>query len=130
MTHRVIFFISSAGYEAAYQAASLGITASAMGDDVTFVFGFDALRALARDSFGAPLSDREKKEITRAEGAGVPTPTKMLFEARSMGARVVACDTTVKLCGLSEDALGARLDEVMGLSQIWRLTHGARTLTF
>ncbi|MBX7114503.1 MAG: DsrE family protein [Myxococcaceae bacterium] len=130
MTHRSIFFISSAGYEAAYQAASLGITASAMGDDVTFVFGFDALRALARDSFGSPLTDREKKEITRAEGAGVPTPTKMLSDARSMGARVVACDTMVKLCGLSQDALGQRLDEVMGLSQIWRLTHGARTLAF
>ncbi len=122
--------MSSAGYEAAYQAASLAITAAAMGDDVVFVFGFDALRTLARDSFGAPLNEREKKEIARAEGMGVPTPTRMISQARSMGARVVACDTTVKLCGLSEEALGLRLDEVMGLSSIWRLAHGARTLTF
>ncbi len=49
-----------------------------------------------------------------------------------MGARAIACDTTVKLCGLKAQTLTSEgvLDEVMGLPQLWRLTENARVLTF
>jgi predicted peroxiredoxin len=127
---RVVFFVSQANYEAAYQAASLGITASAMGDDVYFVFAFDALRALARDVFGKPHTEREASESARAEGLGVPSPFRMLSEAREMGAKIIVCDTTLKLCGLAAVDLGTRVDEVMGLAAIWRLAQDARTLSF
>jgi peroxiredoxin family protein len=130
MAGRVFFFLHSATYEPAYQAASMGITAAAMGDEVYFVFAFDALRALARDAFGLAHTEREMAESARAEGLGVPAPARMLSEARAMGARLIACDTTVKICGLGAADIGARLDEVMGLASIWRLTEGARVLTF
>jgi predicted peroxiredoxin len=130
MAGRVVFFVSQANYEAAYQAASLGITATAMGDDVFFVFAFDALRALARDVFGKPHTEREAAESARAEGLGVPTPARMLSEARAMGAKIIVCDTTLKLCGFAAQDLGTKIDEVMGLAAIWRLTQDARTLTF
>ena len=130
MAGRVVFFVSQPNYEAAYQAASLGITATAMGDDVFFVFAFDALRALARDVFGKPHSEREASESARAEGLGVPTPLRMLSEARAMGAKIIVCDTTLKLCGLVAADLGTKIDEVMGLAAIWRLTQEGRTLTF
>ncbi len=130
MAGRVVFFVSQPNYEAAYQAASLGITATAMGDDVFFVFGFDALRALTREVFGKPHTEREASESARAEGLGVPTPARMLSEARAMGAKIIVCDTTLKLCGLTQHDLGDKIDEVMGLAAIWRLTQEARTLTF
>ncbi len=130
MAGRVVFFVQSGSFESAWMAGSLGITAAAMGDDVFFVFAFDALRALARDHFGKPLSDRERVESARAEGLGAPTPARMFSEAREMGARFIACDTMLKLCGLDADDLGKRIDEVMGLASIWRLTDGARALTF
>lgn len=132
MSGRVVFFVNSAGYEAAWQTASMGITAAAMGDEVLFVFAFEALRALANGTFGKPLSDRERAEATRGDGIGAPLPSRMLHDARGLGARAVACDTTVKLCGLSAQALreGGVLDDVLGLPQIWRLTEGARVLTF
>jgi predicted peroxiredoxin len=130
MAGRVVFFVSHPNYEPAYQAASLGITATAMGDDVYFVFGFDALRALARDVWGKPHTEREAAESTRAEGLGVPTPMRMLSEARAMGARVLVCDTTLKLCGLVAHDVAKQIDEVMGLAAIWRLTQEARTLSF
>src|SRR5688572_3227966 len=130
MAGRVVFFVSQPNYEAAYQAASLGITATAMGDDVFFVFGFDALRALTREAWGKPHTEREAAESARAEGLGVPTPARMLSEARAMGAKIVVCDTTLKLCGLLAHDLGPKIDEVMGLAAIWRLTQDARTLTF
>lgn len=108
----------------------MGVTAAAMGDEVYFVFAFDALRRLARGTFGQPHSERELSESARAEGIGAATPRQMLEEARSLGARLVACDTTVKICALSSEELSGKLDSVMGLASLWRLTQGARILTF
>jgi peroxiredoxin family protein len=129
---RAVFFVSEAGYEAAWQAASLGLTAAAMGEAVVFVFAFDALRALVSGRFGKPLSERERAEASRGDGLGAPTAASMLQDARGLGARLVACDTTVKLCGFTPGDLeqAGDLDEVMGLPQIWRLTEGARVLNF
>ncbi|MFT3707773.1 MAG: DsrE family protein [Archangium sp.] len=132
MSGRVVFFVNSAGYEAAWQTASMGITAAAFGDEVIFVFAFEALRSLANETFGKPLTDRERSESTRGEGIGAPVPARMLADARAMGARAVACDTTVRLCGLvaAELEAGGVLDEVLGLPQIWRLTENARIVNF
>lgn len=129
MSGRVVLFLQQAGYEPAYQAVSIGVTAAAMGDEVYFVFAFDALRALTRDAFGLPHTEREMAESARAEGLGLLPPAKMLQEARAMGARCIACDTTLRICGFSPADVGSRLDEVMGLPSIWRLTEGARVLT-
>src|SRR5688572_32327206 len=53
-----------------------------LGDEVYFVFSFDALRHLARDSFGLPRTEKEMAESARSEGLGVPAPMRMLQEAR------------------------------------------------
>ena len=128
MAGRVVFFVQNARYESAFQVASLVITATAMGDQVYVVFAFDALRQLHRGTYGQPDGEKESAESARAEALGVPAPLRMLEEARALGARLIACDTTVKLCGLNSQELEGRLDEVMGLASIWRLTEGARTL--
>ena len=130
MAGRVFFFLQHATFEPAFQAASMGITAAAMGDEVYFVFAFEALRQLVEGGFGLPRGEQERAECERAEALGVPSPAKMLEEARALGARLVACDTTVRLCGFDPQRLEGPLDEVMGLASLWRLTAGARTLTF
>lgn len=130
MPGRVIFFLHNASYEPAYQAASLGLTAAAMGDEVYMVFAFDALRWLLRGSFGQAHSEREVAESTRAAGLNVPAPLRMLEEARALGAKLIACDTTVRICGFAPEDVAGKLDEVMGLPSIWRLTEGARLLSF
>lgn len=129
MAGRVFFFLQHATFEPAFQAASMGITAAAMGDEVFFVFAFDALHDLVRGTLGQARTPAEQEECARAEALGVPPPAKMLAEARQLGARLVACDTTVKLCGYAPAELAGTLDEVMGLASLWRLTQGARTLT-
>src|SRR5262245_41016384 len=128
MPGRVLFFLQNATFEPAYTAASMGITAAAMGDEVYFVLAFDALRQLARDSFGLPRTEKEMAESARAEGLGVPTPMRMLQEARELGAKLIACDTTVKICGFAPEDFEGKLDDVMGLASIWRLTQNARVL--
>jgi peroxiredoxin family protein len=130
MAGRVVFFIQNGGYEPAFSAASMGITAVAMGEEVYFAFAFDALRQLARGTFGQPNTEREISESARAKGLGVPPPHKMLEEARSLGARLVACDTTVKICGLGPEEIDGKVVEVMGLASLWRLTDGARVMVF
>jgi peroxiredoxin family protein len=129
MAGKVVLFVQHGSFEPAYQAATVAITAAAMGDEVLVVFAFEALRQLARGTFGEALSDKESSESARAEGLGLPAPAKLLAEARQLGARLVACDTTVKLCGLSAGELGEVLDEVMGLPSIWRRTENARVLS-
>ncbi|WP_163783475.1 DsrE family protein [Myxococcus vastator] len=129
MAGRVLFFLQHATYEPAFQAATMGITAAAMGDEVYFVFAFDALRQLVGGAYGQPSSEREHEELTRAESLGVLAPPRMLAEARTLGARLIACDTTVRICGYSPEALEGTLDEVMGMASLWRLTAGARVLT-
>ncbi|XXF75508.1 hypothetical protein P2318_20865 [Myxococcaceae bacterium GXIMD 01537] len=129
MGGRVFFFLQHATFEPAFQAASMGVTAAAMGDEVYFVFAFEALRQLAEGRFGAPQGEREREEHERAQALGVLAPARMLEEARQLGARLVACDTTVRLSGFEPKALEGTLDEVMGLASLWRLTQGARTLS-
>lgn len=131
MAGRVVFFVSRGGYEAAWQAASMGITAAAMGDEVVFVFAFDALRALAAGRFGEPHGVADAVTRDRGAAIGAPGPAAMLEDARGLGARLLACDTTVRLCGLeAADLEGPRvLDEVLGLPQLWRLTEGARVVS-
>lgn len=132
MADRAVFFVSSGGYEAAWQSTSLGITAAALGEEVVFIFAFEALRALARGAFGEPLRGHDTEAASRASAINAPLPQKMLADARSLGARVLACDTTVKLSGLEPEALERDkvVDEVLGLPQIWRLTAGAKVLNF
>jgi peroxiredoxin family protein len=129
MAGRVVFFLQNGTFEPAFQAATMGVTAAAMGDEVTYVFAFDALRTLVRGSFGHPRTEREMAESARSEGLGLPPPAHLLREARGLGARLIACDTTVRICGFLPDELSSVLDEVVGLPTIWRLTEGARTLT-
>jgi peroxiredoxin family protein len=132
MFERSVFFVSTGGYEVAWQAVSMGLTSAAMGEAVVFVFAFDALRTLVSGHFGQAGSEQERTEIARGAGLGAATPASMLEDARGLGARLVACDTTVRLCGFAPAELEAArtLDEVLGLPQIWRLTQGARVLTF
>src|SRR3712207_8265048 len=60
-----------------FQAASLGVTAAAMGDEVYFVFAFEALKHLVRGTFGVAHTDREQAELERAEGLGDRKSTRL-----------------------------------------------------
>lgn len=124
MARPLVIFLAGAGWEARYQAVMVGVTAAALGDQVTLAVSFEPLRALVEGRFddGAPAA---------AAAAGVPPLTEALGEARrELGLRLVACETAVRLAGLEPAAARAALDGLEPLPSLWRLAQGGRALSF
>jgi len=120
----VVIFLSGAGWEARYQATVVAVSAAALGDAVTLALSFDPLRAWVAGRFdeGAPPGAAE---------AGVPPLSETLGEARrELGLRVVACETAVRLAGLTPEAARAALDGLEPLPSLWRVAQAGRALSF
>lgn len=101
-----------------YQVASLAITAAAAGDDVAVVLWFDALRRWCDGTFDEPEGGEDAAVAARHGGLGLPSPGEMLREARSLGARLLACETGVRLAGLVPEVAREMVDDVPGLQEI------------
>jgi peroxiredoxin family protein len=114
MARPLVIFLSGAGWEARYQAATLAVTAAALGDPVTVALAFEPLRLWAGGRFdeGAPGT---------AAAARVASLRDTLEEARrELGLRLVACETAVRLAGLDPAAVRALVDQVTTLPALWR----------
>jgi peroxiredoxin family protein len=122
----VVIFLQHSDYESAWLATSLALSAQVAGDAVTVVLSFDALTAWLESRLGAEDSPAQR----RGTEVGAADPQRMLTEARALGAKLVACETVVKLSGHSPDSARTRLDEVLGLQLIWKRTENARVLNY
>jgi peroxiredoxin family protein len=122
----VVIFLQHSAYQPAWLAASLALSAQVAGDAVTLVLSFEALTAWVERSLGADDSAAQRRGVE----LGAADPMRLIDEARALGARLVACETVVRLSGLAPEAARARLDQVLGLQSIWKLTEGARVLSF
>jgi len=109
----LLVLLRSEGWEARWLATSLALTAAAHGDQVVLALFEASLRAFFEGRFdeGAPAS---------AAASRVGSLAEMLEEGRrELGLRIAACDTAVRLAGLSPDEAAARL-EVTSLTALWR----------
>ncbi len=133
---RFIIFAHNATYDKLHQVATLGLTASAMGKDVTVVLLFWTIKKLAENRLNEldfpPEYDTHAAEVARLiKERNVPLITEMLEEARSVGQfRVVACSAGLEYMGVDSDAVSKKVDEVMGLPAILSLSAGAETTLF
>ncbi len=127
MKSKTYVWIHTQGFRAAYLGASVGLTARAMGDEVTFVLAFGALTDFLGGQFGTPARPDEEHERERALANGAAPPDRMLTEARAAGARVVACETMLALVDGQTPGL---LDEIVSLVELVRDSSGARCLSF
>lgn len=122
MTRPVVVFLHRGTWEDRYQATTLAVTAAALGDAVTLALFFEPLRLWVAGRFdeGAPAEAAEARVAPLAES---------LEEARrELGLRVVACDTAVRLAGLTPETLGGRVDGIRTLPALWRDARAGRAL--
>ena len=106
-----------------YQAATLAVTAAALGERVTVALFFDALRLWVEGRFdeGAP---------PEAAAARIAPLRETLDEARrELGLEVVACDTAVRLAGLEPDAIRGAVDRIVTLPALWKAAREGRQVS-
>jgi peroxiredoxin family protein len=126
----VVIFLHSDRYDRRYQAASIALTASSMGEPVTLCLFFEALASFAEGRWSevdvapegatGPLAQLQRG----FELANVPTLEEMLERARAEkgGLTVIACSTSMKLLDLEPKELTRRgVDQVAGLPTMLEL---------
>ena len=133
---RFIIFAHNATYDKLHQVATLGMTAAAMGKDVTVVLLFWTIKKLAEGRLNEldfpPEYGAQAPEVAKLiKERNVPLITEMLEEAKSVGQfRLVACSAGLEYMGVDSDAVAKNVDEVMGLPAILALSAGAETTIF
>ncbi len=133
---RFVIFAHSATYDTLHQVATLGLTAAAMGKDVTVVLLFWTIKKLAEGRIDEmdfpPEYEGGADEVRRLlQEKRVPRISEMFSEARMVGEfRLVACSAGLEYMGVDSEAVTKQVDHVLGLPAILALTAGAETTLF
>ena len=134
--HRFIIFAHNSTYDKLHQVATLGLTAAAMGKQVTVILLFWTIKKLAEGRIDemdfSPEHQADGKKIAHLlKEKKVPKISEMFKEAKQVGHfRVVACSAGLEYMGVDPDVVAKNVDEVMGLPAILSLTAGAETTLF
>lgn len=133
---RFVIFAHNANYDNLHQVGTLGLTAAAMGKDVTVVLLFWTIRKLAERRIDevdfspeyAGAADQVRRLLKEKK---VPRVSEMFLEAKAVGNfQLVACSAGLEYMGVDLDAVTKNVDSVMGLPAILALTAGAETTLF
>lgn len=133
---KFILFAHSATYDKLHQVATLGLTASAMGKDVTVVLLFWTIKKLEEgrldDMDFPPEYSGQAGEVARLlRERKVPKISEMFKDARSVGQfRLIACSAGLEYMGVDPEVVAKHVDEVMGLPAILSMAAGAETTLF
>ena len=133
---RFVIFAHNATYDNLHQVATLGLTAAAMGKEVTVVLLFWTIRKLAEgriDDLDFPSSYDSAADQVRSllRLKQVPKVSEMFHDAKAVGDfKLVACSAGLEYMGVDEQAVTTRVDAVMGLPAILAATAGAETVLF
>ncbi len=133
---RFVIFSHNATYDKLHQTATLGLTAAAMGKDVTVVLLFWTIRKLADGRLNEmdfpPEYASHAPEVARLiQERQVPLISEMFEEAKKVGQfKLVACSAGLEYMGVDAQAVAKGVDEVMGLPAILSACAGAETTLF
>jgi peroxiredoxin family protein len=133
---RFIIYAHNATYDKLHQVATLGLTAAAMGKDVTVVLLFWTIKKLALGQIDTvdfpPEYQAFSQDVARLlEEKKVPLISEMFDEAKKVGQfRLVACSAGLEYMGVDSESVAKQVDEVMGLPSILSMAAGAETTLF
>ena len=133
---KFVIFAHNATYDKLHQVATLGLTAAAMGKDVIVVLLFWTIKKLAEGKIDQidfpPEYAGSAEEVARLlKEKKVPKISEMFQDAKHVGKfRLIACSAGLEYMGVESQAVESRVDEVMGLPAILKLTEEAETKLF
>ncbi|MCP9440048.1 MAG: DsrE family protein [Nitrospira sp.] len=131
-----VIFAHNATYDKLHQTATLGLTAAAMGKDVIVVLLFWTIKKLAEGRLDQvdfpPEYAASADEVARLlKEKKVPTISEMFQDAKRVGKfRLIACSAGLEYMGVDSQMVERRVDEVLGLPAILKLTEEAETKLF
>jgi peroxiredoxin family protein len=133
---RFIIYAHDATYDKLHQVATIGLTAAAMGKDVTVILMFWTIKKLAEGRLDAvdfpPEYEGQAAEVARLlREKKVPTISEMFQQARQVGQfRLVACSAGLEYMGVDPERVAKNVDDVMGLPAIINYAAKAETTLF
>lgn len=133
---KFVIFAHNATYDKLHQVATIGMTAAAMGKDVIVVLLFWTIKKLAEGKIDQldfpPEYAGSAEEVARLlKDKNVPKISEMFQDAKHVGKfRLIACSAGLEYMGVESRAVETRVDEVMGLPAILKLTEEAETKLF
>jgi peroxiredoxin family protein len=133
---KFVIFAHNSTYDKLHQVATIGMTAAAMGKDVIVVLLFWTIKKLAEGKIDQldfpPEYAGSAEEVARLlKEKNVPKISEMFQDAKHVGKfRLIACSAGLEYMGVDGQAVETRVDEVLGLPAILKLTEVAETKLF
>jgi peroxiredoxin family protein len=133
---KFVIFAHNATYDKLHQVATIGMTAAAMGKDVIVVLLFWTIKKLAEGKIDEidfpPEYAKSAGEVARLlKEKKVPKISEMFQDAKHVGKfRLIACSAGLEYMGVDSQEVEQRVDEVLGLPAILKLTEVAETKLF
>ena len=133
---KFVIFAHNATYDKLHQVATLGMTAAAMGKEVTVVLLFWTIKKLAQGrideiDFPPEYADSAEEVARLLKEKKVPKISEMFQDAKHVGDfRLIACSAGLEYMGVDSAAVERNVDEVLGLPAILSLTADAETTLF
>jgi len=133
---KFVLFAHNATYDKLHQVATLGMTAAAMGKDVIVVLLFWTIKKLAEGRIDEvdfpPEYAASAGQVARLlKEKKVPKISEMFQDAKHVGRfRLIACSAGLEYMGVDGKAVETRVDDVLGLPAILKLTENAETTLF
>jgi len=133
---RFVIFLHGGTYDKLHQAATIGLTAAAMGKDVYVFLMFWAIKKLAMGELDrvdfSPAYEAHADEVARMmTEKKAPKISEMFEEAKEVGSfKLIACSAGLEYMSVKYEDFASKVDDVLGLPLILNLAADAETTLF
>jgi peroxiredoxin family protein len=133
---KFILFLHSGSYDKLYQAVMLATTAASMGSKVYIFLFFWALEKFVNDKLDeimlpAGIKDEDRRLLEAVPQGSVNMLRELLDEVSKMGnLKIYACSGAVKLMELDEELVKTKVNDIIGLPTMLKMSEGAETQLF
>ena len=108
---RVAVIASGGGLDTAYKTLNIATAAAAMDSEVGIFFTFEGLTIIHQEAVHKLNMGPDKEHFVEGfKQANVPSVSELLEVARESGVRMIACQMTMDVMGLTKDSFIAGIE--------------------